>query len=182
MKFHAIFLLWRRGKGTEGRPIDGPMPCTSDLAAAAWARDLPCLRCGKLEHKNALARGLRVEEPVRFLGLVKGEAVGEHTIHRDLAVGDKAGAVSLPHCVKRPGRKNGELLADHVWTDVDGDVIAFTDKTDRAPGTCAAHGSNAGLRGGTTIECQISPFAVRQVFDRRNGISGLRIDGDVGAK
>src|SRR6267378_2175313 len=155
---------------------------TAGLTAAARARDLPCPRCGALEHKNALARGLRVEEPVRFLGLVEGEAVGEHTIHRDLAVGDKAGAVSLPHCVKRPGRKNGELLADHVWTDVNGDVIAFTDKTDCTPGPRAAHGSNAGVRGGATIECQISPFAVRQVFDRRNGISGLRVDGDVRAE
>ena len=29
---------------------------------------------------------------------------------------------------------------------------------------------------------QISPFAVRQVFDRLNGISGLRVDGDVRAE
>ena len=108
--------------------------------------------------------------------------MGEHTIHRDLAVGDKAGAVRLPHRVKCPGRKNGKLLADHVWTDVDGDVIAFANKTDRTPGTRAAHGSNASVRRGTTIECQISPFAVRQVFDRRNGISGLRVDGDVRAE
>ena len=108
--------------------------------------------------------------------------MGENPIHRDLTVGNKAGAVSLPHRVKRPGRQNSELLADHVWTDVDGDVIAFADETDRTPGTRTAHGSNAGIRGSATIECQISPFAVRQVFDRRNGISGLRIDGDVGAK
>jgi hypothetical protein len=60
------------------------------------------IRQHALEHKNALARGLRVKEPVRFLGLIEGEAVGEHTIHGDLAVGDKAGAVSLPHRVKRP--------------------------------------------------------------------------------
>src|SRR5262245_20566278 len=151
----------------------------ASLAATAQARDLPCRCCEALEHKNALARGLRVEEPVCFFGLVEGETVREHTIHRDLTVSDKAGAVSLSHRVKCPGRQNGELLADHVWTNVDGDVIAFANKADRPPGTRAAHGSNASFRRGATIECQISPFAVRQVFDRRNGISGLWVDSDV---
>ena len=103
----------------------------------------------------------------------------EHTIHRDLAVGNKAGAVGLADGVESPGRQNGELLADHIRTDVDGDVIAFPDKADGPPGTRAAHRSDARVRRRTAIEGQIRAFAVRQLFDRRNRLLGFRINGDV---
>src|SRR5207249_2190811 len=102
--------------------------------------------------------------------------------HRHLAVGDKAGTVRLSDRVERPGGENRELLTDHVRTDIDGDVIAFPDKTHRPPGSRAAYGRDAGVRRSATVERQVGPFTVRQVFNGGNWIIGLRIDGDVGAK
>src|SRR5438093_98844 len=93
-----------------------------------------------LKHKDPFTSGLSIEQPIRLLRLVEREAVCEHTIHRDLAVGNKAGAVGLTNGVKGPGRQNGELLADHIRTDVDGDVIAFPDKADGAAGNCGPSG------------------------------------------
>src|SRR6266446_486784 len=139
-------------------------------------------RAPSLEHKDTLARGLRIEELIRLLCLIEAKAVREHPIHRDLTVGDKAGTVRLSNRVKRPGGENRELLADHVRTDIDGDVVAFPDKTHRPPGPRAAYGRDAGVRRSATIERQIGPFTVRQVFDRSNWIVGLWIDRDVRAK
>jgi hypothetical protein len=122
----------------EQRPTDCALPA-SPLAEAALCCPAPgsvrqqvlpphisyYLRETALEHKDTLARGLRIEEPIRLLCLIEAKAVREHPIHRHLALGDKAGTVRLSDRVKRPGGENSELLADHVRTDLDSDVVAF---------------------------------------------------------
>src|SRR5207249_12120905 len=55
-----------------------------------------------LEHKDTLARRLRVEQAVRVVRLLQPEAVREQPLQRDLAVGDEARALLLADGRERP--------------------------------------------------------------------------------
>src|SRR3990172_298568 len=57
---------------------------------------------GPLEDEHALARGLRVEEPVGLVGLLELEAVGEQARERDPPPRDEARALGLGQGRERP--------------------------------------------------------------------------------
>ena len=135
------------------------------VISAAVAFFVPSLKL-LCKDKHPFAGGLRIEQPIRFLCLVKGETMCEQPIHLQVAVGNKAGACRLSNGIEGPGGHDGQLLADHIWADTQGHGMAFTDKANTALDTCAAHSS--GRRVGITaaIERQVGAFTVCQVFKR----------------
>src|SRR5688572_4065640 len=85
------------------------------------------------EHEHALARRLRIEQPIRLLRLVDLEAMGEQLLERDLAVCDEARAFLLTHRGEGPRGVHGELAAEHVLADVDRRLPALAHEGDAAP-------------------------------------------------
>ena len=89
---------------------------------------------------HAFARGLRIEQPVRFLGLLELPAVREEAVDVDAAIGDVAGAVGLADGREGPRADQRDLPAQQIVADVQGDGVAFADEAGLAPGAHAAHG------------------------------------------
>src|SRR5206468_4366279 len=54
------------------------------------------------EREHALARRLRVEEPVGFVRLLQAEAMRQQASERDSAIGDEARALRLAHAREGP--------------------------------------------------------------------------------
>src|SRR5579862_2258010 len=73
----------------------------------------------RLQQKHALAAGLAIEQLIGRLGLCQLPAIREQVLDVDLVVGDEARAVGLDGGGESPRADDGELLAQHLRTDVD---------------------------------------------------------------
>src|SRR5439155_22534624 len=131
---------------------------------------------------DGLARRLRVEEPVGFLGLLEPQAVREEPLHVHLPVGDELGALGLALLRDRPRPYQRYLPAQEIRADVERDLTPLADETGGAPRAYGAHGRGTGVRRRGGVERLVRALAVRQLANRRDHVVRRGIDHLGGAE
>src|SRR5919201_1487633 len=108
--------------------------------------------------------------------------MGEQALERDLALDDEAGALLLADAGKRPRRVDGELPAEEILADVEGDGVALADEGHPPPGVGTADGGQPSLGAARAIHGRLRAIATGQLVDGLHRIDIRWSDDGEGAQ
>src|SRR5262249_22769155 len=132
-----------------------------------------------VEHEDALAGRLRIEEPVGVGGLGELEAMREKPLERHPTFDDELRALLLDQRAEGPRGVERQLAAEEVPADVEGNLVSLADEADPAPCPSRTDGRETSVGVPGTVERGIRSLPVGEGLQRVGHLLRPALDASI---